>query len=173
MVDSRPGPDTVCHPAEDPLLSQARLDSFPPNAFGKTLHPLGGCRRNSSIEAIGNPEKLMDRGAASGLDRTQEAARPIEKVKITQRSSSLSNSILPRERRHCDASFKRLEGGTFRFPALPPAGQGGAYPRAGEHGLVIRAADLAMLWDGVDLASVKRRPRYRRSCPPLAVAGIH
>jgi transposase len=48
--------------------------------------------------------------------------------------------------------YKRLEEGTFRFPQAPAAGQG----------IEIRAADLAMLLDGVDLESVKRRKRYRR-----------
>jgi transposase len=48
--------------------------------------------------------------------------------------------------------YKRLEEGTFRFPAAP----------ASEQGLEIRATDLAMLLDGVDLESVKRRKRYRR-----------
>ena len=49
--------------------------------------------------------------------------------------------------------YKRLEAGTFRFPAA----QGG--------GVEIRAADLQMLLDGVDLSSVKRGPRYRRPVP--------
>src|SRR6266487_5235334 len=40
--------------------------------------------------------------------------------------------------------YKRLEEGTFRFPA------------ADAGGVEIRAADLQMLLDGVDLASVKR-----------------
>lgn len=48
--------------------------------------------------------------------------------------------------------YKRLEEGTFRFPASS----------AGDQGVEIRAADLAMLLDGVDLDSVKRRKRYRR-----------
>jgi transposase len=48
--------------------------------------------------------------------------------------------------------YKRLEEGTFRFPAAS----------AGSHGIEIRATDLAMLLDGVDLESVKRRKRYRR-----------
>src|SRR6266849_1772179 len=48
--------------------------------------------------------------------------------------------------------YKRLEEGTFRFPASSGAG----------HGIEIRAADLAMLLDGVDLESVQRRKRYRR-----------
>ena len=48
--------------------------------------------------------------------------------------------------------YKRLEEGTFRFPPPPAAG----------HGLEVRAADLAMLLDGVDLETVKRRKRYRR-----------
>jgi transposase len=48
--------------------------------------------------------------------------------------------------------YKRLEEGTFRFPA--PAEKG--------DGVEIRAADLTMLLDGVDLNSVKRQKRYRR-----------
>ena len=53
--------------------------------------------------------------------------------------------------------YKRLEQGTFRFPA----------PAGASHGVEIRAADLAMLLDGVDLESVRRRKRYRR---PATVA---
>ena len=49
--------------------------------------------------------------------------------------------------------YKRLEAGTFRFPAADAAG------------VEIRAADLQMLLDGVDLASVKRGRRYRRPVP--------
>ena len=51
--------------------------------------------------------------------------------------------------------YKRLEEGTFRFPAAKEDGQG----------LEIRAADLTMLLDGVDLGSVKRQKRYRRPQP--------
>lgn len=50
--------------------------------------------------------------------------------------------------------YKRLEAGTFRFPAATSAG------------VEVRAADLQMLLDGVDLASVQRGRRYRR---PTAV----
>jgi len=46
--------------------------------------------------------------------------------------------------------YKRLEAGTFRFPPGEAAG------------VEIRAADLQMLLDGIDLASVKRQKRYRR-----------
>lgn len=49
--------------------------------------------------------------------------------------------------------YKRLESGTFRFPK--PAEQTAS--------LTVSAADLAMLLDGVDLTSVRRRPRYQRS----------
>ncbi len=48
--------------------------------------------------------------------------------------------------------YKRLEEGTFRFPAAATDGQG----------IEIRAADLTMLLDGVDLDSIRRRKRYRR-----------
>lgn len=51
--------------------------------------------------------------------------------------------------------YKRLEEGTFRFPAAT----------SGHDGLEIRAADLTMLLDGVDLSSVKRQKRYRRPEP--------
>jgi transposase len=50
--------------------------------------------------------------------------------------------------------YKRLEVGTFRFPA--PA-------QLDERSLTISAADLTMLIDGVDLSSVKRRKRYVRA----------
>jgi transposase len=49
--------------------------------------------------------------------------------------------------------YKRLEAGTFRFPAVSGAGA------------EIRAADLQMLLDGVDLSSIKRGHRYRRPSP--------
>jgi transposase len=48
--------------------------------------------------------------------------------------------------------YKRLEKGTFRFPATTNEGDG----------VEIRGADLTMLLDGVDLNSVKRQKRYRR-----------
>jgi transposase len=49
--------------------------------------------------------------------------------------------------------YKRLEAGTFRFPA----------PQAGQTSVTISAAEWAMLLDGVDLGSVRRGKRYRRS----------
>lgn len=49
--------------------------------------------------------------------------------------------------------YKRLEAGSFRFPAADAAG------------VEIRAADLQMLLDGVELDSVKRSRRYRRPIP--------
>jgi transposase len=56
--------------------------------------------------------------------------------------------------------YKRLEVGVFTFPAAGLA--------AGPQGLELNAADFAMILDGVDLASVQRRPRYRRPAPALA-----
>ena len=46
--------------------------------------------------------------------------------------------------------YKRLELGTFQLPSTD------------QESAVISAADLAMLLDGVDLASIRRRRRYRR-----------
>jgi transposase len=48
--------------------------------------------------------------------------------------------------------YKRLEQGTFRFPAAAGAG----------HGVEMGSVDFAMLLDGVDLENVKRQRRYRR-----------
>ncbi len=50
--------------------------------------------------------------------------------------------------------YKRLEEGTFVFPAGPDG-----------HGVEVRWAELAMLLDGVELDSVRRRHRYRRPAP--------
>jgi len=51
--------------------------------------------------------------------------------------------------------YKRLEKGSFRFPA---AAEGCAH-------VEIRAADLIMLLAGVDFSSVKRAKRYYRPVP--------
>ena len=48
--------------------------------------------------------------------------------------------------------YKRLEAGTFHFPA---AGVGAA-------SVTLRAADLAMLLDGVDWQHARRSKRYQR-----------
>jgi transposase len=60
---------------------------------------------------------------------------------------------------YCDGDgpalwYKRLERGSFRFPTT-------AADVAAE-GAEIKAADLMMLLDGVDLASVRRQRRYVR-----------
>jgi transposase len=48
--------------------------------------------------------------------------------------------------------YKRLEEGTFRFPAAA----------ADQRGVSLRAAELAMLLDGVDWQNAKRSKRYHR-----------
>jgi transposase len=50
--------------------------------------------------------------------------------------------------------YKRLEKGSFRFPATPSAN--------GSKGVEVKAADLMMILDGVDLGSVRRQRRYSR-----------
>jgi transposase len=49
--------------------------------------------------------------------------------------------------------YKRLEKGTFRFPVAS---------EAEATSVTIKATDLIMLLAGVDLETVKRRPRYVR-----------
>lgn len=48
--------------------------------------------------------------------------------------------------------YKRLEEGTFKLPKLA----------AGQASVELRASELAMILDGIDLASVKHVRRYRR-----------
>jgi hypothetical protein len=60
----------------------------------------------------------------------------------------------PQQRGYRDASIKRLEKGSFRFPAAPATAE--------TTGVEIKAADLMMLLDGIDLGSVRRQPRYSR-----------
>jgi transposase len=48
--------------------------------------------------------------------------------------------------------YKRLEEGTFKLPKLNGA----------QVSVELRASELAMILDGIDLASVKRVKRYRR-----------
>ncbi len=50
--------------------------------------------------------------------------------------------------------YKRLEKGSFRFPA--------ATTTDGSNGVEVKAADLMMILDGVDLGSVRRQRRYER-----------
>lgn len=47
--------------------------------------------------------------------------------------------------------YKRLEMGTFRFPRI----------EAGKASIEVRPSELAMLLEGIDLASVKRGVRYK------------
>ena len=58
--------------------------------------------------------------------------------------------------------YKRLEEGSFVLPAAD-----GKRGQVGAHGLLLRPAELAMLLDGVDLASVKRQQRYQRPQTPV------
>jgi transposase len=50
--------------------------------------------------------------------------------------------------------YKRLEKGSFRFPA--------ATTTNGSKGVEVKAADLMMILDGVDLGSVRRQRRFSR-----------
>ena len=56
------------------------------------------------------------------------------------------------ERGHCDASFKRLEEGSFTIPA----------PANDAKEIEMTAADLQLILQGIDPAKVNRTQRYRR-----------
>ena len=48
--------------------------------------------------------------------------------------------------------YKRLEKGTFRMPAT----------KEGVASVELKASELAMLLEGIDLRSIRRRPRFQR-----------
>jgi transposase len=48
--------------------------------------------------------------------------------------------------------YKRLEKGVFKLPRMAP----------GSCSIELRASELAMLLDGIDMARLKRVPRYER-----------
>ena len=48
--------------------------------------------------------------------------------------------------------YKRLEVGVFKLPRVAP----------GAGSVELRASELAMLLDGIDMAKLKRVPRYER-----------
>jgi transposase len=53
--------------------------------------------------------------------------------------------------------YKQLEQGTFESPRSANAADGNA-----ASGVEMRMSDLALILEGIDLASVRRRPRWRQ-----------
>jgi transposase len=49
--------------------------------------------------------------------------------------------------------YKRLEAGVFKLPRI----------QEGQRSLELRASELAMVLDGIDMAKLKRVPRYERA----------
>jgi transposase len=60
--------------------------------------------------------------------------------------------------------YKRLEKGSYQFPTDAPAraSKGSRSHHGNTQRCEIRADELALLLEGIDLNSVKRRPRYER-----------
>lgn len=60
--------------------------------------------------------------------------------------------------------YKRLERGSYQFPTDSVSAPSNGLASAGEPAQrqEIRADELALLLEGIDLGSVKRRPRYER-----------
>lgn len=65
--------------------------------------------------------------------------------------------------------YKRLERGSYQFPtdatARKPSDPTSSADQGQPRRCEIRADELALLLEGIDLGSVKRRPRYER--PPI------
>ena len=60
--------------------------------------------------------------------------------------------ILPWDRDGFVLWYKRLEVGVFKLPCL----------QEGARSVELRASELAMMLDGIDMAKLKRVPRYER-----------
>ena len=60
--------------------------------------------------------------------------------------------------------YKRLEKGSYQFPTdtMARTSNGSTSDRDSAPRCEIRADELALLLEGIDLRSVKRRPRYQR-----------
>lgn len=58
--------------------------------------------------------------------------------------------------------YKRLEKGTFQLPRVVP----------GASRIEVESAELAMILEGIDLESAKRRMRFRRPATPTVESGI-
>lgn len=61
--------------------------------------------------------------------------------------------------------YKKLEAGTFETPRGWREGRDDDVSSM-SHGIEMRASDLALILEGIDLASVKRRKRWRREVQP-------
>ena len=66
--------------------------------------------------------------------------------------------ITPQKRGSCDANIKRLEVGSFQNPAPTP----GVAQLSGSAGIELSVTDLALILNGIDLATARRRKRYCR-----------
>lgn len=68
--------------------------------------------------------------------------------------------------------YKRLECGSYQFPtdSIAHRSSGSTCDTAGSQRCEIRADELALLLEGIDLASVKRRKRYQRPMTAAANA---
>jgi transposase len=68
--------------------------------------------------------------------------------------------------------YKRLECGSYQFPtdALARRSSESMSDTDSSQRCEIRADELALLLEGIDLASVKRRKRYQRPVPAVANA---
>jgi hypothetical protein len=61
----------------------------------------------------------------------------------------------------CAAKYKRLEGGTFEVPQAARVVREDGSPSPA--GIEMRLSDLTLILEGIDLDSVRRRPRWRRA----------
>jgi hypothetical protein len=84
-----------------------------------------------------------------------------DQVPAGQGCRSPISPVTQSERTFCDAKYKRLELGTFEVPK--PAKAVREDGSASSAGIEMRLSDLTLILEGIDLASVHRRLRWRRA----------
>lgn len=94
-----------------------------------------------------------------GFDRLAEQARTVTRqdpqsghLFVFRSRSGERLKLLHWDRDGYVLWYKRLEAGTFKLPKV----------EAGQSSVELRASELAMILDGIDLASVRRVKRYPR-----------
>ena len=68
--------------------------------------------------------------------------------------------------------YKRLEKGSYQFPTDSTARRSNSGDQDASRRCEIRADELALLLEGIELSSVKRRPRYERPTNTRSKASV-
>jgi IS66 Orf2 like protein len=72
-------------------------------------------------------------------------------------------SVTPQKRGYCDASFKRLETGSFQLPQVARDAMS----------VEMSPTQLALILSGIDLRLARQRKRYQRPAPEVKNQSVY